>query len=169
MRKAAGIDGRRAGGEQRKLDVVARCEGQRRDGMGIDDAADFGALRLQQRSFAGDFDRGADRTDLHDDVNACGLVQDQSEGRMHGGLETFGFHFEIVRANGNTNDVVDAVLIGDGRPVGATIGVVSRDSGADKGRAARIGDGTGYGCSYILGPGRVGAGQKREQRNAQKN
>src|SRR4029077_97724 len=73
--KAAGIGRYRARSKQGQLDVIARGERQVIVGGGVDNGVELGRFRLQNRSFAADFDGLADLPDLHFDIDTRNLVE----------------------------------------------------------------------------------------------
>src|SRR5262249_53749732 len=65
--------------------------------------------------------------------------------------ETRRFHFEAVRAAGDSRVRIDAVLVGGGAPGSAARLVARRDGGSDDGPARGVGDPAGQAGADFLG------------------
>ena len=72
---------------------------------------------------------------------------------LHGGLKSLGFGADLITADGQTGQVVNAQTVCFGREDHAAIQILRRDFGADDGCARRIGDSAGNSRAELLAPG----------------
>ena len=140
--------------EQRELQIIARSQRHADIRGGVDHSADVNALCLHDRREGGDFHRLADLADFHLRINARGLIQDQREGWLHGGLEPVLGDFDGVIAHGQAQDAVAARPIRLRRPHRSAVNVRGRDRSPLDGRSCGIGHRTDNCRGYLLAPRR---------------
>ena len=139
-RGIAGIDGTASQDDERG--DVAALERQRLDGLVVDDCADRGVARLDERRGRFDGHRFLERAnlELHRDHRIA--VHLQHDSRLHVGPEARERHFEAIRSDRQVRQRVRARDVGHGVPAEAGVGLQSGDRDAWQDAAAVIDDGS---------------------------
>jgi hypothetical protein len=126
----------------------------------VDHPADVGGFRLQGRSIGVDGDGGGGRANLEGDVEHRGALNLDVDAGEHGLLKAAGGDGDVVTAEGQLREAIDAFGGGDGVGGGAGLLALSLNFGAGNYGARRIGYSTGH--AAIDGLGECDRGEKSE-------
>ena len=137
---AGRVDGDTAGRQESQLDVVARGQRQPEFRRRVNDGADLGGLRLEQRGLSGDLDGLVELADSECEVHSRRLVHFQMNRGLERRLEALRLSANAIGTKRQTGQHVEPAAVALRAPDGVTVEIGSGHAGADDGRSGWVGD-----------------------------